>query len=311
MAKDPLGLLIMAYGTPSNLDEVPSYYTHIRHGHPPTPEQLEDLISRYQAIGGVSPLTEITQGQAKGLEHILNQDGQRPVRVYLGLKHIAPFIGDAIAQMHKDGIHEAVCLVLAPHYSVMSIGSYQKTARDAAEKSGGPILWFIDSWHMHPAFLNVLADKVKNALNEIDDLDNTMVVFSAHSLPARILTMGDLYETQLRESGEAIAGMLHLKHYSFAWQSAGQTSEPWLEPDILDKLAELKEQGFSKVVSCSQGFVSDHLEVLYDIDIEASNRARELGIKLVRTAQMNTDPRFLSALSQVVREQEAKGGIKT
>ncbi len=310
MGQKPLGLLVMAYGTPRQLDEVLPYYTHIRHGHPPTSLQLDDLSARYQAIGGISPLTEITQGQASGLEQVLNADGKRPVKVYLGLKHINPFIEDAIKQMHDDGIQEAIGLVLAPHYSTMSIGSYQKIARESVSKLGGPKLWFVDSWHLHPAFLTILAGRVQDALAKFANSDEVMVVFSAHSLPARILSMGDPYEQQLHESGEAVARMLHLLHYSFAWQSAGRTSEPWLGPDILDKLVTLKSEGFTKIISCSQGFVSDHLEVLFDIDIEAMNRAKELEIEFIRTVQMNTDPQFLTALAQVIREREVRGDNK-
>jgi protoporphyrin/coproporphyrin ferrochelatase len=302
MNKEPLGILVMAYGTPGSLDEVLPYYTDIRHGHAPSPEQLAELTDRYIAIGGISPLTEITSGQAYGLEEALNRDGGRQVKVYLGFKHIKPTITDAVKQMHEDGIQEAVCLVLAPHYSAMSVGTYHKTATEAANTLGGPKLLTIDSWHMHPAFLDVLASHVKAALSRFASEDDVMVVFSAHSLPARILTVGDPYEKQLHESGEAVAKMLNLKHYTFAWQSAGRTSEPWLGPDILDKLAELKEEGYDKIVSCSQGFVSDHLEVLYDIDIEAMEKAKLLGIKLVRTEQMNTDSKFLQALAQVVRD---------
>ncbi len=306
MNKEPLGLLVMAYGTPQSLDEVLPYYTDIRHGHAPTNEQLSELIERYKAIGGVSPLTDITNAQAKGLENILNEDGGRKVKVYLGFKHIYPFIKDAVTQMHQDGIQEAVTLVLAPHYSVMSIGTYQKTAEETAMNLGGPRLYQIDSWHLHRDFLGVLALRVQEALAKFDNADDVMVVFSAHSLPARILDMGDPYEKQLHESGEEVARLLNLKHYTFAWQSAGRTKEPWLTPDILDKLVELKDAGYNKIASCSQGFVSDHLEVLYDIDIEAMKKAEELGIKLVRTRQMNADPKFLQALAKIVREREAK-----
>lgn len=308
MAKTPyLGLLVMAYGTPHHPDEVMPYYTHIRRGTPPTPEQYEDLMKRYQAIGGISPLTAITDAQANGLADILNQDGGRKVKLYLGLKHIYPFIEDAVANMHQDGIEEAVAIVLAPHFSTMSIGSYQKTARQKAEELGGPNIWFVDQWHMEPLFLNILAKRVQEGLQRFAHPNDVMVVFSAHSLPERILQMGDPYPKQLRESGEAVAHMLGLQHYTFAWQSAGQTKEPWLGPDILDKLRTLKEEGYTNILSCSQGFVADHLEVLYDIDIEAQTLARELDIHLERTRQMNADPDFLNALAAVVRDREIKG----
>lgn len=300
----PLGLLVMAYGTPRSLDDVLPYYTHIRHGRAPSDAQLQDLIQRYQAIGGVSPLTKITQAQADGLGNILNQDGGRPVKVYLGMKHTSPFIEDAVRAMHGAGIEEAIGIVLAPHFSHMSIGAYQKTARETAQKIGGPSLALIDHWHMESAFIDVLADRVQEALAKCSEPENAMVVFSAHSLPKRILETGDPYVDQLHESGEAVAKRLNLAHYTFGWQSAGQTGEPWMGPDILDVLRQLHRDGYKEVVSCSQGFVADHLEVLYDIDIEAMQVAKELSIHLVRTHQMNDDPKFLQALADAVRKCE-------
>ncbi|SDW00946.1 ferrochelatase [Alicyclobacillus hesperidum] len=304
MNTQPLGLLVMAYGTPHSLDEVLPYYTDIRHGRPPSDEQLADLIRRYEAIGGVSPLAEITRRQAEGLAELLNADGGRPVRLYQGMKHTTPFISDAVEKMQEDGITEAIAIVLAPHYSTMSIETYHKQVRETAARLGGPAFRYIRDWHMEPRFLDVLTSRVQEALARCSDPQNAMVVFSAHSLPARILEMNDPYVDQLRESGDEIAKRLNLPHYMYAWQSAGRTHEPWLGPDILDVLSELREQGYREVVSCSQGFVADHLEVLYDIDIEAQARARDLGLHLVRTRQMNDDPAFLAGLRDAVRRAE-------
>ncbi|WP_206922042.1 ferrochelatase [Alicyclobacillus suci] len=306
----PLGVLVMAYGTPHNLEEVLPYYTHIRHGRAPSDEQLADLIRRYEAIGGVSPLTEITQAQVRGLEQLLRTDGGRDVSLYQGMKHIAPLIEDAVKQMYQDGIREAVGIVLAPHYSHMSVGAYEKTALETAKKLGGPTFRFVHHWHMEPTFLDVLSARVSEALQLCANPKDAVVVFSAHSLPERILQTDDPYVRQLHESGEEVARRLQLKHYQFAWQSAGQTGEPWLGPDILDVLRNLKEQGVKEVVSCSQGFVADHLEVLYDIDIEAQQVAKELGIHLVRTRQMNDDPEFLQALRNAVRKCEQQGDVE-
>ncbi|WP_067621535.1 ferrochelatase [Alicyclobacillus acidiphilus] len=300
----PLGLLVMAYGTPRSLDEVLPYYTDIRRGRPPSEEQLNDLVRRYQAIGGVSPLAEITTRQAEGLARILNEDGGRPVQMYQGMKHTRPFIADAVEQMVKDGIEEAIGIVLAPHYSTMSIGTYHSKVRETAEQFGGPRFKLINEWHMEPTFLDVLTQRVDEALTKCANRDEAMVVFSAHSLPERILQMNDPYVDQLHESGNEVARRLNLKHFTFGWQSAGRTNEPWLGPDILDLLRDLKKQGFAEIVSCSQGFVADHLEVLYDIDIEAQQVAKELGVHLVRTRQMNDDPAFLKALANVVRRIE-------
>lgn len=297
----PLGLLVMAYGTPKNLDEVLPYYTDIRRGRAPSDDQLADLVRRYEAIGGVSPLTEITTKQARGIADILNGDGGRRVQLYQGIKHTHPFISEAVEQMVKDGIQEAVGIVLAPHYSTMSIETYHEKARQAAETFGGPKLHLVDQWHMEPAFLQVLTARVEEALTRCEHPEHAMVVFSAHSLPERILQRNDPYVDQLRESGEEVAKRLSLPHYTFGWQSAGQTGEPWMGPDILDVLRQLKADGYKEVVSCSQGFVADHLEVLYDIDMEAQQVAKELDIHLVRTRQMNDDPAFLQALADAVR----------
>jgi len=310
MSTNPLGLLVMAYGTPRSLDEVEAYYTHIRRGKPPTQAQLDDLTNRYKAIGGVSPLTQITDAQAEGLARLLNHDEGRPVKLYQGLKHTYPYIPEAVQKMKEDGITEAVGIVLAPHYSTMSVASYQKAAQEAAEQNGGPHLWFVDQWHMNKKFLDVLANRVQEAVDQFADKDDVMVVFSAHSLPERILAVQDPYPVQLRESGEAVARKLGLKHYTFAWQSAGQTGEPWLGPDILEALRTLKDAGYTNIVSCSQGFVADHLEVIYDIDIEAQGVAKQLGMHLVRTRQMNDDAQFLEALHEVVRNREQQGDVR-
>lgn len=303
----PLGLLLMSYGTPHNLDEVLPYYTHIRHGRAPSPEQLENLVSRYKAIGGVSPLTEITDKQATALAAALNDDGGRPISIYQGTKHTSPFIEDAVQQMRVDEIEEAVGIVLAPHFSAMSVGSYEREAKAKAASIGGPKISMIQNWHLEPAFIDILASRVDEALAKCQSRDQALVIFSAHSLPQRILNTNDPYVDQLHESGEAVTKKLGLAHVQFAWQSAGATAEPWLGPDILEVLRHLKASKYREVVSCSQGFVSDHLEVLYDIDIEAQQVANEVGIHLVRTRQMNDDPRFIEALRQTVRQREAVG----
>lgn len=300
-SKQPFGLLVMAYGTPTSLSEVEPYYTHIRRGRPPSPEQLADLTSRYEAIGGVSPLAAVTRWQAEGIAHIINSDGGRPCRLYLGMKHASPFIEDAVSAMYKDGIEEAVTLVLAPHYSSMSVGVYQTNAADAAAKWGGPRLTHIDSWHLQPRFLDVLGQRVKDAVGQFDDPAEVTVIFSAHSLPERILELGDPYPSQLHATGDEIARRLALPRHTFAWQSAGRTPEPWLGPDILDVIQDLARDGHGQLVVCPAGFVSDHLEVLYDIDIEAQQVASSVEAALVRTESLNADPEFLTALAEVVR----------
>jgi protoporphyrin/coproporphyrin ferrochelatase len=295
---DGTGVLVMAYGTPRTLDDVEEYYTDIRHGRPPSREQLEELTDRYRAIG-YSPLYEITQAQAKGIEARLEG-----VKCYLGQKHAPPFIADAMREMADDGVGHAVGLVLAPHYSSMSIGDYERRARRAARDLGwSGELQVIRSWHLEPGYLKFLATEVRACIARMGPGadERAAVLFSAHSLPARILDSGDPYATQLRETAEAVAGRASVARWEVAWQSAGLTSTPWLGPDITEVMRALAETGIRFFVVCPCGFVSDHLEVLYDVDIEAKRVADELDVDLVRTRMPNDDPGFLDMLAGVVR----------
>lgn len=302
----PLGVLLMAYGTPRQANEVEAYYTDIRRGRPPTKELLDDLLRRYQAIGGLSPLNAITEAEAHGLESALNADGGRPVRVYLGMKHTHPFIGDAVREMAADGIEEAVTLVLAPHYSTRSVAEYQRAAQEAVEETGIPALLHVDYWYDNKKFLQLITDRVRARLADFDNPQEVMVIFSAHSLPEKILAAGDPYQDQLHATGHAVADAIGLNHYMFAWQSAGRTADKWLGPDILDVLRDLAVKGRRNILLCPVGFVSDHLEVLYDVDIEAKALARELGIHLERTENLNADPAFIEVLRDVVRARQTR-----
>ncbi len=298
-----IGLLVMDYGTPASLDDVEAYYTHIRRGNPPTTEKLQELKDRYAAIGGVSPLTERTRAQINGLEQVLNkQNDHIQFKAYSGKKHVYPFIADAVEQMVVDGIEEAVGIVLAPHYSTMSVGTYNKYAYEAAEKFGLKKLTLVNQWHLEPEFIDALVSRMKEALSKFPEVSSNEinVLFTAHSLPQRILQMNDPYPEQLLETSRAIADKFGITNWDFAWQSAGQTADPWLGPDILEVLPTLQEQDVRAVVISPIGFVSDHLEVLYDIDIEAQSMAKELGIHLERTESLNDDPQFLRALANVV-----------
>lgn len=300
MDKQKIGLLVMAYGTPSSLNEVEEYYTHIRRGNPPTPEKLQELIDRYEAIGGVSPLNAITKSQVEGLERKLNES-TCSFQVYVGMKHAHPFIEETVEQMAKDGIHQVIGIVLAPHYSIMSIGAYNKTAREAAQAHGLEISC-VDSYHLESLFVDALVLRVEAALARFPEAERkeTMVLFTAHSLPEKIVEMNDPYPRQLRETAEAIATRVGISHWDNGWQSAGQTNVPWLGPDILEKMTMLKAEGVKQLLICPIGFVSDHLEVLYDIDIECQKLAQELDIHLERTASLNDDPLFIEALADVV-----------
>jgi protoporphyrin/coproporphyrin ferrochelatase len=304
MAKEQIGVLVMSYGTPESIEQVESYYTHIRRGHPPTAEQLAELTHRYEAItGGVFPLRENTNRQVMALQETLNREHPTfDFRCYQGLKHAYPYIEDGISQMAADGIKRAIGIVLAPHYSVMSIGGYNQRAKSKAEELGIE-LSCVESYHMHPKLLALLTERVKAALQRFDR-DNVRVIFSAHSLPEKILEMGDPYQDQLLESSKAVAEAAGVREWQFAWQSAGRTSVPWLGPDIMDVLRQLhQEEQIKNVLICPIGFVSDHLEVLYDIDIECQQLSQELGMHLERTASLNDDHLYIETLSDCVYQQ--------
>ncbi len=299
MARD--AVLVMAYGTPEDIDDVERYYTHIRHGRPPPAALLEDLRRRYLAIGGRSPLREVTEAQREGIEKRL--DG---IPTYLGFKHSAPFIADAVAAIERDGIDRVVGLVLAPHYSAMGIGDYTRRAQRAAADLGwSGRLRVVESWHLEPGFIDWLRSRLHGVLASLapDVRHRTTVVFTAHSLPAAIVQKNDPYPRQLAETAAAAARAAKLERWRLAWQSAPDGAESWLGPDVADVIRELAKAGEKGVVICPCGFVADHLEVLYDLDIECGDVAARAGIVLRRTESPNDDPEFLDVLADVVRKE--------
>jgi ferrochelatase len=306
MSKRKVGVLVMSYGTPESMDQIEAYYTHIRRGSPPSPEQLKALTDRYEAIvGGFFPLRENTNRQVEALEQTLNRDSSDiEYKCYQGLKHASPFIEDGVKRMAEDGIREAVGIVLAPHYSVMSVGGYIKRAQETAEPLGVQMK-FVKSYHLHPKLLQALSERVTAALESMEGVatENVRVIFSAHSLPEKILEMRDPYPDQLLASSKAVADLAGITNWQFAWQSAGQTATPWLGPDIMDVLETIhREEQVGNVLICPIGFVSDHLEVLYDIDIECQSLAKRLGMRLARTTSLNTDPLYMETLRDSIHE---------
>lgn len=304
MTKKKIGLLVMAYGTPRSLDEVEAYYTHIRRGRKPSPEALADLIRRYEAIGGISPLAKITEAQAKGLEDELNKRySEYEFKAYLGLKHITPFIEDAVAEMKQEGIDEAISLVLAPHYSTFSVKSYNERAHETAAEQGMTI-HSVDSWYDEPKFIDYWAKQLKELFATIENKEKTVVIFSAHSLPERILQLGDPYVDQLKETAELIAKAAKIEHYTIGWQSEGNTPEPWLGPDVQDLTRTLhEEESYEAFVYCPVGFVADHLEVLYDNDYECKVVTDELKAGYYRPEMPNAKAEFIDCLATVVEQK--------
>lgn len=302
---DQIGVVVMAYGTPARPEDVEAYYTHIRRGRPPEPAQLADLQRRYDALGGVSPLAQRTESQRAAIAAAL--DAHAPTanapggyRVVLGQKHAAPFIEDAVTVLADDGITRVVGLVLAPHYSGFSVGEYQKRLAEAAAERDMTSA-AIDRWHLLPSYVDFLAGALRDTLAPLPE--RTKVLFTAHSLPERVL-VDDPYPDELLASAAAIAEAAtpgSPLDWSIAWQSAGRTPEPWRGPDILEVIRSLAAEGdVDGVAVCAQGFVSDHLEVLYDLDIEAQAVADEVGLPFGRTASLNDAPAVMAALADLV-----------
>jgi protoporphyrin/coproporphyrin ferrochelatase len=299
----PTGVLLMAYGSPSRPEELASYYTDIRGGRPPSPELLEELAGRYRAIGGRSPLLDITHRQARALQARLDAQAPGAHRVFIGMKHAAPFIAEAVAGMAAEGIADAVAIALAPHYSKLSIGTYIQAAESARTGvAGAPSMRYVPRWGEHPRFLDALADRLTAALAHLPERERgaVPVLFTAHSLPERILTWGDPYPEELRRTSELVAARCGVPRWQFAFQSAGRTADPWLGPDVLTVLRLLHGQGERTVVACSVGFITDHLEVLYDLDIEARGLAEQLGMRLIRAESLNDHPLLIEALADLM-----------
>ena len=293
-------ILLMAYGTPDSADDIEPYLTDIRRGRKPTHEAVEDLRNRYLRIGGKSPLLEITRAQASAVEKQLASQ-EVNTRVYVGMKHWHPYIREVIPQIISDGYDRIIGLVLAPHYSQMSVGGYQQALREALPDSGRLTTEFVESWYDHPLFHRAVMEKIDSALSQFANPERAVLLFTAHSLPERILDMNDPYPTQLASSCSSIADLLGRKNYSFAYQSAGQTDDKWLGPDLIEYLRGLSPSDRSAgVLVAPIGFVADHLEILYDIDVEAQEFARSVSLKLERTESLNTSPTFISALADVV-----------
>jgi len=281
-------VVLMAYGSPERLADVPTYYADIRGGRPVAPEHLEDLVARYRRLGieESSPLNAITEETRAALERELE------LRVFTGMKHWSPRIAEAADAAVADGADRVVGLVLAPHYSALSIKGYRDQLEQALAARAE--LDFVDSWHLEPGFVELLADRIRGT--------DAHVVFTAHSLPARILDMGDPYKDQLLETSGAVAAAAGVERWSFSFQSESPTGEPWLGPDILDHLAALHEDGVEHVLVCPVGFVSDHLEIRWDLDVEAQEKADALGMRLERIEMPNADPAFIRTLASIVKK---------
>jgi ferrochelatase len=286
-----VAVVLMAYGSPDRLEDVPAYYADIRGGRPIRPELLENLVMRYRRLGieDANPLNAITEQTRAALEWELGAP------VFTGMKHWQPRIATAAESALAAGAETIVGLVLAPHYSRGSIAGYRQQLDDAV--GGRAAIVFVENWHDDPGLIALLAERVRHT--------DAHVVFTAHSLPARVLEGGDPYEDQLLETSRLVAEAAGVADWSFSYQSESTTGEPWLQPDILDHLAALRDKGIEAVLICPVGFVSDHLEIRWDLDIEAKERAAELGVRYQRIDMPNADPAFIRVLAGIVRRAAA------
>jgi protoporphyrin/coproporphyrin ferrochelatase len=299
---EPIGVLVMAYGGPASLDEIPGYLADIRHGRPTPRAVVDEITENYRAIGGRSPLLEVSRRQVDALAEELGDD----FRCYLGMRHWSPWIEEVVGEMVNDGIERAVSLVLAPHFSALSVARYQQKVADGLELYHGRIdVEHVPSYHDASGLVEAFAARVEDGLSRWPEADRgrVQVVFSAHSLPERVLASGDPYGEQCLETARLVAARAGLDDDSWSWsyQSAGRTPEPWAGPDLGEHLEELAAQGVRDVVSVPVGFVSDHVEILFDIDHKAAAVAAGLGMRLERPPSLNDDPLFIATLAEVVR----------
>ena len=304
MAAEAVAVLLMAYGGPESLDEVEPYLRDVRGGRATAPELVREIRQRYARIGGRSPIRELTEAQAAGVRQALAKNG--PFAVYVGMRHWQPYIRDVVEQIVVDGHRRLVGIVLAPHYSAMSVGAYEKQLLEAA--AGRLDAALVPRWGDHPKFLDAVAGRVAQALRRFPTPGAVQVLFTAHSLPERILATGDRYPDELRASAAAVAQRVGLASWRVAFQSAGATAEPWLGPEAGAVMTELAGQGHRAFLIVPIGFVCDHVEILYDVDVVYRELAGRLGVQLERTASLNDDPLLVSALAEIARNTAAARG---
>ncbi|HXN04379.1 MAG TPA: ferrochelatase [Candidatus Acidoferrum sp.] len=308
-------VLLMAYGSPNRLEDVEPYFTDIRGGRTPSREAIEELTSRYRRVGVPTPLLAVSMALGRELERLLNLNppDEEIYTVHLGMKHWTPHIASAVEEILESGADRMIAIVLAPHYSKISTEGYRRKIEAAlaapkgkptANGSASPVdLDFVESWYELDGYLDAVAENVKHVRAEFAHPEDVVAVFTAHSLPARILNEGDPYQDQLLRTSELVAQRANIKQWRFSYQSQSQTGEPWLGPDLVDTVEELAAQGHRAILVASVGFIADHLEIFYDIDIEAKERADALGIELRRTPMLNADPRLAQALHALVAQR--------
>jgi len=302
MAAERCAVLLMAYGGPGNLDEVEPYLLDVRGGRPTSPELVEEIRGRYARIGGGSPIRRLTEAQAAALRRALGAE----LPVYVGMRHWHPYIAETVERIVADGRQRLVAIALAPHYSAMSVGAYERKLAEAA--AGRLDVGVVRRWGDHPLFLDAVAARLRDALARFPDPARVPVIFTAHSLPQRILANGDPYPDEFRASVAAVVERLALARWHLAFQSAGATPEPWLGPDAGEVLRALAAEGGREALIAPIGFVCDHVEILYDVDVEYRALAARLGMRLERTASLNDDPLLIACLADLARRAASDRG---
>ena len=301
----PVAVLLLAYGGPLSLDDVEPYLLDVRGGRPTPPELVEEVKERYALIGGRSPLLDNTLAQARALESWLHQHVGSHFRTFVAMRHWHPYIREVVPQILAQGYRRIIAIPMAPHYSRMSIGAYKRALDDALEHVGLPVeVRFVDRWGDHPGFIRAVANKVQEALERFPKTvrPEVAVIFTAHSLPQKVIERGDPYHEELVRSASLVAERVGLQRWHFAYQSAGASNVPWLGPDVSEVVSDLANQNVRHILVVPIGFVCDHVEILYDIDIELRQHAERLGVHLERTASLNDDPTFIETLGQLVVE---------
>ncbi|MGH9173445.1 MAG: ferrochelatase [Vicinamibacterales bacterium] len=307
-----IGVLVMAYGGPGSLDEVGPYLADIRGGRPTSAELLREITERYRQIGGRSPILELTTAQATGIERALNDDADASdvrYKAYVGMRHWHPYIGDVVQRMLADGVDEIVAVVMAPHFSRMSIGAYMGKLDKALAEVGRELpVTKIESWKAEPPLVDAIVERIRAALLKFpeDVRADVPILFTAHSLPSRILESNDPYPEELQTSVRLVVEKLRPHDHRWAFQSQGASAEPWLGPTVEDTLQQLADEGHQHVLLVPIGFVCDHVEVLYDVDIEHRRQAEELGIRLERIEMLNDDPGLVNAVAAAIRRAIAR-----
>ena len=299
-----IGVLVMAYGGPNHLDEVEPYLLDVRGYRPTSAEIVQEVRERYREIGGRSPILELTRAQSAAIGSALGSG----FRTFVGMRHWHPYIQDAVREIDAQGFRRVVGVAMAPHYSNMSVGAYEKKLLQAADSGSRLDVALVRMWWQQPAFLDAIAGRIRQALQRFPTSAPVQVIFTAHSLPEKIVASADPYPDQLEASAGEVAKRAGLVEWHVAYQSAGATPEPWLGPDASEVITELARAGHKAVLLVPIGFVCDHVEILYDIDVEYQGLAKRLGIQLERTDSLNDDPGLARAVAEAVRGAAAQRG---